>query len=77
MSERQATVLFADVSGSTRLYETAGDTAALAAITLCLAAMRQATEAAGGRVVKTIGDEVMAIFPGPDAAVAAAAVMQA
>jgi adenylate cyclase len=77
MSERQATVLFADVSGSTRLYETAGDTAALAAISQCLAAMRQATEAAGGRVVKTIGDEVMAIFPGPDAAVAAAAEMQA
>ena len=77
MSERQATVLFADVSGSTRLYETAGDTAALAAITQCLAAMRQATEAAGGRVVKTIGDEVLAIFPGPDAAVAAAAEMQA
>ena len=77
MSERQATVLFADVSGSTRLYETAGDATALAAITQCLAAMRQATEAAGGRVVKTIGDEVMAIFPGPDAAVAAAAEMQA
>jgi class 3 adenylate cyclase len=77
MSERRATVLFADVSGSTKLYETAGDAAALAAITQCLAAMRQATEAAGGRVVKTIGDEVMAIFPGPDAAVAAAAEMQA
>ncbi|MGH8669824.1 MAG: adenylate/guanylate cyclase domain-containing protein [Burkholderiales bacterium] len=77
MSERMATVLFADVSGSTKLYETAGDATALAAITLCLAAMRQATEAAGGRVVKTIGDEVMAVFPGPDAAVAAAAEMQA
>ena len=77
MSERQAAVLFADVSGSTRLYETAGDIAALAAISQCLAAMRQATEAAGGRVVKTIGDEVMAIFPEPDAAVAAAAEMQA
>ena len=77
MSQRQATVLFADVSGSMRLYETAGDTVALAAITQCLAAMRQATEAAGGRVVKTIGDEVRAVFPGPDAAVAAAAEMQA
>jgi adenylate cyclase len=77
MSERRATVLFADVSGSTKLYETAGDIAALAAISSCLAAMRQATEAAGGRVVKTIGDEVMAVFPGPDAAVAAAAEMQA
>lgn len=77
MSERVATVLFADVSGSTRLYETAGDAAALAAITSCVEAMRQATEAAGGRVVKTIGDEVMAVFSGPDAAVAAAAEMQA
>jgi adenylate cyclase len=77
MSERLATVLFADVSDSTRLYETAGDTAALAAITSCLAAMRQATEAAGGRVIKTIGDEVLAVFSSPDAAVAAAAEMQA
>jgi len=77
MSERLGTVLFADVSDSTKLYETAGDTAALAAITSCLAAMRQATEAAGGRVIKTIGDEVLALFPGPDAAVAAAAEMQA
>ncbi len=77
MSERLATVLFADVSDSTRLYETAGDTAALAAITSCLVGMRQATEAAGGRVVKTIGDEVLALFAAPDAAVAAAAEMQA
>jgi adenylate cyclase len=77
MSERLATVLFADVSNSTRLYETAGDAAALAAITGALAAMRQATEAAGGRVIKTIGDEVLALFATPDAAVAAAAEMQA
>ena len=41
MSERLGTVLFADVSDSTKLYETAGDTAALAAITSCLAAMRR------------------------------------
>ena len=32
MSERQATVLFADVSESTKLYETAGDAKALEAI---------------------------------------------
>lgn len=76
MSERQATVLFADVSGSTKLYETAGDAIALEAISGCLAAARRATEAAGGRVVKTIGDEVMALFPAPDAAAHAAAEMQ-
>jgi len=76
-SDRPGTVLFADVSGSTRLYETAGDAAALEAISRCLEAARVATEACGGRVVKTMGDEVMAIFPGPDAAANAAAEIQA
>lgn len=69
-------MLFADVSGSTKLYETAGDAAALEGISRCLAALRKATEAAGGRVVKTIGDEIMAVFPRPDAAAIAAAEMQ-
>jgi adenylate cyclase len=77
MSERLATVLFADVSGSTRLYETAGDATALEAISGCLAAAREATESSGGRVVKTIGDELMGLFPGPDAAASAAAEIQA
>jgi adenylate cyclase len=76
MSDRLGTVLFADVSGSTSLYETAGDSAALEAISTCLGAARAATEAWGGRVVKTIGDEVMSIFPGPDAAANAAADIQ-
>src|SRR5262245_65044479 len=76
MSDRVGTVLFADVSGSTRLYETAGDSAALEAISRCLAAAAAATEASGGRVIKTIGDEVMSIFPEPDAAASAAADMQ-
>ena len=77
MSEdRLGTVLFADVSGSTSLYETAGDSAALEAISTCLGAARAATEAWGGRVVKTMGDEVMSIFPGPDAAANAAADIQ-
>jgi adenylate cyclase len=77
MSDRLGTVLFADVSGSTSLYETAGDDAALDAISACLAEARAATEASGGRVVKTMGDEVMAIFPAPDAAANAAADIQA
>jgi adenylate cyclase len=76
MSDRLVTVLFADVSGSTSLYETAGDSAALEAISTCLGAARAATEAWGGRVVKTIGDEVMSMFPGPDAAANAAADIQ-
>jgi class 3 adenylate cyclase len=73
---RHATVLFADVSGSTRLYETAGDAIALQTINGMLADMRRATEEAGGRVVKTIGDEVMALFPTSAAAAGAASQIQ-
>jgi adenylate cyclase len=64
-------VLFADVSGSTKLYETVGDDAAHEAIDLCVRLFSALTVQHGGRVVKTIGDEVMAIFP--DAAKAGSA----
>src|SRR5438046_8158566 len=74
---QQTTVLFADVSGSTKLYETAGDAAALTAIGRCIDHMRKAAESTGGRVVKTIGDEIMALFPSPDAAAGAASEMHA
>jgi adenylate cyclase len=66
------TVLFADVSGSTQLYESAGDEVAAQAIQQCIRAFSNATRLAGGQVVKEIGDEVMAIFPSPDAAAIAA-----
>jgi class 3 adenylate cyclase len=60
---RHAAILFADVAGSTRLYETAGDAVALALIGRCIDTMRAVCEERDGRVVKTIGDEVMAVFP--------------
>jgi len=66
------TVLFADVSGSTQLYESAGDEAAAQAIAQCIRAFSDATRLSGGEVVKEIGDAVMAIFPSPDAAAIAA-----
>jgi adenylate cyclase len=72
----QAAVLFADVSGSTRLYETAGDTIAAAAIDQCLTSLRRVTESAGGRVIKTLGDEIMSVFGSADAAAIAAIDMQ-
>lgn len=73
---REKTVLFADVSGSTRLYEVLGDARAFAAINGCLAILRRLTEAHSGRVVKTIGDEIMAVFPDTVSAVQAACEMQ-
>lgn len=69
-------VLFADVSGSTRLYETLGDTEAHRIVGRLLEQLAEAIAAEGGQVVKTIGDEVMARFPEARPAVAAACVMQ-
>ena len=65
-------VLFADVSGSTKLYDTIGDDAAHQAIELCLKLFSALTEQHGGRVIKTVGDEVMAVFPEASKAGAAA-----
>src|SRR3989442_14603434 len=69
---RLTTVLFADVSGSTRLYETEGDAAALDAIGRCLERLSQAAESTGGRVVKTTGGQGTAAVPPPHAAASAA-----
>ena len=69
-------VLFADVSGSTKLYEMVGDKAAHEAVDLCVKLFSALTEQHGGRVVKTIGDEVMAIFRQPGEAAKAAVDIQ-
>ncbi len=70
-------VLFADVSGSTKLYEIVGDTKAHEAIDRCVKLFSSITLVNGGRVVKTIGDEVMSVFPEPSQAAAAAKAIQA
>jgi len=69
-------VLFADIAGSTSLYEKQGDRVALARISTCLTRLSAATEKIGGRVVKTIGDEVMCAFADAADAVRAATEMQ-
>jgi class 3 adenylate cyclase len=71
-----ATVMFADVCGSTKLYETLGDARARNVMARCIAIMTEVTERRGGRLVKTIGDEVMATFPETAAAADAACEMQ-
>jgi len=75
-SETEVAVLFADVVGSTELYEALGDIKARDTIAHCLEAMKSATEQHGGRVIKTIGDEVMSTFPTADDALNAAREMQ-
>lgn len=69
-------VLFADIAGSTKLYEALGDNAAKAMVDEALAEMKAVTARHGGRVVKTIGDEVMCVFQGADRGFIAATDMQ-
>jgi class 3 adenylate cyclase len=76
MKESKLTILFADVCGSTKLYETLGDTIARDTVSKCVSIMDEETKRNAGRVVKTIGDEVMSVFEDPSAAADAAAGMQ-
>ena len=69
----EVAILFADVVGSTQLYETLGDDRARETVAECLEIMKAATEENGGTVIKTMGDEVMATFPTANAAITAAA----
>jgi hypothetical protein len=72
----ECAVLFADVAGSTALYEVLGDERAFALVEKCLSIMSDCTDEARGRVVKTIGDAVLSVFQDADAAAAAAIEMQ-
>lgn len=65
-------VLFADVVGSTKLYDTFGDTSAKQMIDECLAVLQGVLTQYGGRVIKTIGDEIMCVLPSADAGCLAA-----
>lgn len=71
-SDNEITVLFADIVGSTRLYEILGDQTAEGLISKTLKKLGGFVTAAEGEIVKTIGDELMCRFPEADQAVTAA-----
>lgn len=60
------TVMFADVAGSTKLYEELGDVAAKSVISEVMELMMESIRAFSGIVIKTIGDEVMCRFQSSD-----------
>ena len=66
------TFLFTDLKGSTELYERVGDLAAYDLVRAHFQILNEIVAAERGAVVKTIGDAVMATFPTPDRAMAAA-----
>ncbi len=66
------TFLFTDLKGSTELYEQVGDLVAFDLVREHFLVLTEIVAAEAGAVVKTNGDAVMATFPTPDRAVAAA-----
>jgi adenylate cyclase len=78
MSRRNVTLatVFADISGSTRLYETLGDAVARQLVSQCIEVMTECIHRYDGTVIKTIGDEIMCTFPSADQAVESTMAMQ-
>jgi class 3 adenylate cyclase len=71
------TFLFTDLKGSTELYARVGDLVAYELVRGHFRLLTDIVAAEGGAVVKTIGDAVMATFPSPERALAAALRMRA
>ena len=70
------TVLFSDIKGSTAYFEKFGDDQGLAMVQRHNALLFPIIEGSGGRVVKTIGDAIMAVFADPRGALQGAIGMQ-
>jgi len=73
---KKLAILFADISGSTALYEKLGDQLARKLISRCLSNLNNALITHHGTLIKTIGDEILCSFPTAEAALNAACEMQ-
>jgi class 3 adenylate cyclase len=72
ISARSVALMFTDLSGSTKMYETVGDALAYGIVRDHFAIVTEAVERHGGLRIKTIGDAVMASFHTAADAIAAA-----
>ncbi|WP_031388265.1 adenylate/guanylate cyclase domain-containing protein [Desulfonatronum thiodismutans] len=66
------TVLFADLCQSRRIYLALGDEKGHQLVSRCLSVLTTTATHHQGELIKTIGDEILCLFPSPDMAVAAA-----
>jgi class 3 adenylate cyclase len=73
---REVTLLFTDIVGSTRFYERMGDIAGRQMVQAHNDLLFPIVESHAGRVIKTIGDSIMASFDEPARALACTIVMQ-
>src|SRR5690554_1644353 len=71
-SPPECTILFADLVGSTQLYDQVGDQSAFNLVDRCLKEIRTVAEGKGGRVVKHTGDGLISVFGEADDAADAA-----
>lgn len=69
-------IVFADICGSTALYDNLGDVMARRMIASCISCMNAVVVAHQGVVVKTIGDEIMCTFATAEVGMLAAFAMQ-
>ena len=72
----QSTVVFADLTGSTRIFEAIGNARATETVTRLIQWVGGVCAAHGGRVVKSLGDGAFAIFPSGASAASAVLEMQ-
>jgi len=73
---RVQAVMFTDIVGSTAYFERHGDQAGMAMVERHNRLLIPSVQGHGGRVIKTIGDAIMAAFPEAGSALAAAVEMQ-
>lgn len=70
------TIMFADVSGSARLFERLAETEATRAVGQCIKRMERSITSHRGRTMLVSGDELQALFDNPEDACQAAIDMQ-
>ena len=75
-TQRKLIVMFADVSGSSALFERLGDKEAMHAVERCLKRMKRSIDGYKGRTIQVVGDELLASFESAEDACQAAIDMQ-
>jgi len=70
--QTEKAVVFADITGSTKLFELQGNTVATQVVTRCTQMLGKHFSMCGGRVVKYLGDGLLVLFEESEVAVEAA-----
>lgn len=72
----QLSIMFADINDGARLYQILGDTQARDVLSRGLDLLHRVTKNYGGKMIKTVGEGIMSVFPTSRQAAQAAVAMQ-